>query len=402
MAVAWSDTKVGHASNDVIARDPVVVSGTLPRFLSVGDSSQLRFDIVNAEGPAGDYTLGVSIDGPLAAEASARIQKVTLGAAGARASIIVPVSATGIGTASIVATLKGPGDLLLDQEYALGVTPANPLVTRRTTLPLMANGGALTIGKDLLSDMLPGTGSVALSVSPIPQLDAAGLVRDLDRYPYGCSEQTVSRALPLLYLSDLGVDAKDVDGELKERMQEAVNRLANRQSGSGSFGLWSADDSGSLWLTSYVTDFLLRAREKGYEVPEDVLVGGLDYIRNMVGNAPDIEQGQGQYMAYALYVLARAGRAPVGDLKYLADTKLERLRLAAGARPGRRGPLHAGRQGTRRHGLRRRHRCAGEGCGIHRRAASTAWTMAACCAIPRRSWHWRRMPRPSPRSSAPP
>ena len=28
-------------------------------------------------------------------------------------------------------------------------------------------------------------------------------------------------------------------------------------------------------------------------------------------------------MAYALYVLARAGRAPVGDLKYLTDTKLD-------------------------------------------------------------------------------
>ena len=323
MAVAWSATKVGHASSDVIARDPVVVSGTLPRFLSVGDSSQLRFDIVNAEGPAGEYTLGVSIDGPVATDAAARIQRFTLGAAGARTSIIVPVNATGFGTSSVIATLKGPGDLLLDQEYALGILPANPLVTRRTTLPLMANGGALTIGRDLLTDMVPGTGSVALSVSPLPQLDAAGLVRDLDRYPYGCSEQTVSRALPLLYLSELGVDPKDIDGVLKTRMQEAVTRLVNRQSGSGSFGLWSAYDGGSMWLSAYVTDFLLRAREKGFEVPEDVLVGGLDYIRNMVGNAPDIEQGQGQDMAYALYVLARAGRAPVGDLKYLADTKLK-------------------------------------------------------------------------------
>jgi uncharacterized protein YfaS (alpha-2-macroglobulin family) len=105
-------------------------------------------------------------------------------------------------------------------------------------------------------------------------------------------------------------------------MQEAVTRLATRQTGSGSFGLWSAYDGGSLWLSAYVTDFLLRAREKGFEVPEDVLVSGLDYIRNMVGNAPDIEEGQGHDMAYALYVLARAGRAPVGDLKYLADTKL--------------------------------------------------------------------------------
>lgn len=323
MAVAWSKTKVGHAAKDVIARDPVVVSGTLPRFLAVGDTSQLRFDIVNAEGPAGDYTLGVSIDGPVAPEANTAIQKLTLGAAGARTTVIVPVKGTGFGTASIVATLKGPGDILLDQDFALGVEPANPLVTRRTTMPLQAKGGSLTIGKDLLSDMVPGTGAVALSISPLPQLDAAGLVRDLDKYPYGCSEQTVSRALPLLYLSDLGVNPKDLDAEIPDRMQKAVTRLVNRQSSSGAFGLWSAyGDDSSLWLTAYVTDFLLRAREKGFAVPEDVLVGGLDYIRNMVGNAPDIEDGGGQDMAYALYVLARAGRAPVGDLKYLADTKI--------------------------------------------------------------------------------
>ena len=324
MAVAWSKTKVGHASSDVIVRDPIVVSGTLPRFMAVGDTSRLRFDIVNAEAPAGDYTLGISIDGPVSADAAAKIQKVTIAAAGARSTILVPITATGPGVASVIATLKGPGDLILDQDFALGVVPANPLVTHRTTMPLAAKGGSLTLSKDIVADMLPGTASVALSVSPLPELDVAGLVRDLDRYPYGCSEQTVSRALPLLYLSDLGVDPKDIDGELKERMQQAVARLVNRQSGSGSFGLWSAyGDDPSLWLSSFVTDFLLRAREKGFEVPEDVLVNGIDYIRNMVGNAPDIEQGGGQDMAYALYVLARAGRAPVGDLKYLTDTKLD-------------------------------------------------------------------------------
>ena len=116
------------------------------------------------------------------------------------------------------------------------------------------------------------------------------------------------------------------------------------RSGSGAFGLWSAyGDDSSLWLSSFVTDFLLRAREKGYEVPEDVLVGGLDYIRNMVGNAPDIEEGGGQDMAYALYVLARAGRAPVGDLKYLADTKISQFGSVdaaynQGYNPGYTGP----------------------------------------------------------------
>ncbi|MCA3560468.1 MAG: alpha-2-macroglobulin family protein [Aestuariivirga sp.] len=323
MAVAWSKTKVGHAAKDVIARDPVVVSGTLPRFLAVGDSSQLRFDIVNAEGPAGDYTLGVSIDGPVTPEANTAIQKITLGAAGSRTTVIVPVKGASYGTASIVATLKGPGDILLDQEFALGVEPANPMVTRRTTMLPKGRGGTFKLSKDLLAETVPGTGSVALSISTLPQIDAAGIIKQLDIYPYGCSEQTVSRALPLLYLSDLGVDPKQLDADLNDRIQKAVTRLVNRQTQSGAFGLWSAYESdSSLWLTAYVTDFLLRAREKGYVMPEDVLVSSLDYLRNTVGNAPDIEDGGGQDMAYALYVLARAGRAPVGDLKYLADTKM--------------------------------------------------------------------------------
>ncbi len=214
--------------------------------------------------------------------------------------------------------------MILDQTYTLGIKPSQPAGDAGgTTLQLAGNGGALTLNQDLLAEMVRGTTSLSLSVNPLPELDAAGLVNDLDRYPYGCSEQTVSRAMPLLYLSDLGIDPDRLDGGIKERMEAAVARLVNRQSGNGAFGLWSAyGDDSNLWLSSYVTDFLLRAREKGFEVPEDVLVSGVDYLRNMVGNAPDIQAGSGQDMAYALYVLARAGRAPVGDLKYLTDTRI--------------------------------------------------------------------------------
>ena len=55
MAVAWSKDKVGRASGDVIVRDPVVVTATLPRFLLTGDRGTMHLDIDNVEGPAGDY-----------------------------------------------------------------------------------------------------------------------------------------------------------------------------------------------------------------------------------------------------------------------------------------------------------------------------------------------------------
>ena len=97
-----------------------------------------------------------------------------------------------------------------------------------------------------------------------------------------------------------------------------------RQGSNGSFGLWSAggDDA---WLDAYVTDFLTRARERGFSVPDVAFKLALDRLRNFVGNAAGAVQGRRPALAYALYVLARNGAAPVGDLRYLADTKLDDL-----------------------------------------------------------------------------
>src|SRR5262249_8113863 len=44
-------------------------------------------------------------------------------------------------------------------------------------------------------------------------------------------------------------------------------------------------------------------------------------LANYISYAQDFERG-GEARAYALYVLARNGRAPVGELRYFVDTKL--------------------------------------------------------------------------------
>ena len=59
------------------------------------------------------------------------------------------------------------------------------------------------LSNDLFADLVPGSASVALSVGVSTALDAAALLAALDRYPFGCSEQIASRALPLLYVNDL-------------------------------------------------------------------------------------------------------------------------------------------------------------------------------------------------------
>ena len=322
MAVAWSKDKVGRASGDVAIRDPVVLTATLPRFLLNGDRSSMHLDLHNVEGPPGDYRLELGNEGANVV-ASAAPQTLRLDA-GQRRAVSLPLSASATGNAAVTLRLSGPGGFALERNVALGVRAANQVLARRTVKPL-ARGESLTLSSDLLSDLVPGSGSVALSVGLATSLDAAALLAALDRYPFGCSEQIASRALPLLYVNDLASAAQlALDAGIDQRIRDSIDRLLARQGANGSFGLWSAGGE-DVWLDAYIADFLTRARERGFAVPDIGFKLALDRLRNFVGNADDPAKSGGRDLAYALYVLARNGAAPVGDLRYFADTRLDAI-----------------------------------------------------------------------------
>lgn len=319
MAIAWSKTKVGRASGDVLVRDPVVLTATLPRFLLVGDHGNMQIDIDNVEGPAGEYRVGLTSDGPITATGGAQTLRLN---AKQRQSFAVPLAAAGAGTAALKVSLEGPGGFALARNYTLSVKPATQILARRTVKPI-ARGESLTLSNDLFADLVPGTGSVSVSVGPSTALDAATILQALDRYPFGCSEQITSRALPLLYVNELAAEARvALDTGVDQRIRDAIERLLARQGANGSFGLWSVGGEDT-WLDAYVTDFLTRARERGFAVPDVAFKLALDRLRNFAANAPEPKKNGGLDLAYALYVLARNGVAPVGDLRYLADTKLD-------------------------------------------------------------------------------
>ena len=319
MAVAWSKDKVGKASGDVVVRDSVVLTATLPRFLRNGDRGAIQLELDNVEGAAGDFNVAVVSDGAARLD-NVQPQKLTL-AQKARGTVSVPVSATGSGPSTVTVTVTGPNDFALARSYALDVRPATQILTRRTVRPL-AKGETLTLNSDMFADLVPGTGRVALSVAVSTSLDAATLLNALDRYPYGCSEQIASRAMAMLYVNELAAQARLApDGEIDARIRDTIPRLLARQGSNGSFGLWSVggDDP---WLDAYIVDFLTRAKERNFEVPQTAFTLAIDRLRNFVGSAAEPAKDGGRELAYALYVLARNGAAPIGDLRYFADVKL--------------------------------------------------------------------------------
>ena len=318
MAVAWTKDAVGNGVADVIVREPVVVTAGLPRFMAPGDIATLRLDLANTDGPAGQYTLTVETDGGIVADAPEQTLDL---AAGARTAVTMPITAHRTGAGAITVRLAHADGTEVTHELSLPVRHGAMPVTTKRVVNLVA-GASLRIDSELLADSILDGAAVSMAVTPIAAFDVPSLLLSLDRYPYGCAEQTTSRAMPLLYVSELARQAGlDDDPALRDRIQEAVHRVLSYQSSSGSFGLWGPG-YGDLWLDAYVSDFLTRAREQKFNVPAEGMRLALDNLQNSLAYDTDITS-RGAEIAYALYVLARNSRASAGDLRYYADTKLE-------------------------------------------------------------------------------
>jgi alpha-2-macroglobulin len=319
MAVAWTKSGIGHGTRDVVIRDPVVVTASLPRFLAPGDTADLRLDIANTDAPAGTYRLSLTANDALSVDTPGSGTAVQL-EAGAKQTVTMRVKGEKPGDGKVTLTLDGEGIAPLTQGLDLPVRPSVLPVTERRVLAL-APGQSLTVDGNLLADAELAGASVALNVTRSAEFDVPALLMALDRYPFGCAEQTTSRAIPLLYLSELSrQNGMGDDQDVRKRVQDAIYRVLSYQSSSGSFGLWGPG-GGDRWLDAYVSDFLTRAREQGFEVPEKALVQALDNLQN--GLAYDVNiRDQGGEIAYSLYVLARNRKAAISDLRYYADTML--------------------------------------------------------------------------------
>ncbi|HBT35976.1 MAG TPA: alpha-2-macroglobulin, partial [Hyphomonas sp.] len=124
----------------------------------------------------------------------------------------------------------------------------------------------------------------------------------------------------------------------------AVNTLLNRQGSDGAFGLWREGDGyASPWLGAYVTDFVYRAKQAGFSVPDESLERAYGALRQVsTGDAwrvygYDTDVYESRYSndtaeklmqrssAYALYVLAKAGKADISRLRYLHDRELDSI-----------------------------------------------------------------------------
>ncbi|MDR2214522.1 MAG: alpha-2-macroglobulin family protein [Nevskiaceae bacterium] len=340
MAIAWSASGVGSVGKPVTVRDQVPAEMILPRFLAPGDEAAATLTLDNVEGANGNYRATLNAGAPVRATTGNLAANVDRGQ---RSDLAATLTSTAEGISTIALNVTGPGGYNISRSY--------PIQTRSAWMPasrvqraIVPPGQRFTPAADSLAAFVAGSGVVQVSFSPIP-MDAAALYDSLERYPYGCTEQITSRAMPLLYAAQMAALAgRKPEGDIRAQVQDAISTLLNRQAADGVFGYWRIGDGGSTpWLGAYVTDFLARAKAAGYVVPDAALDKAYDALEAFAVREstystsydfdvytsnwnPDTRQLLlDRSIAYAAYVLAKAGRMDKSRLRYLHDDRLRRI-----------------------------------------------------------------------------
>ncbi len=335
MAMAYNEIQVASIESRMKVAAPIVVSSAMPRFLAKGDESFAVIDVQNTEDFTQIMQLNLTADKYLGEQKIS--QTIELKAQEKRV-VKLPIRATthrGLGAVTVKAKITGKNNYSLERDWKLGIRPASAAVTT-SQLAVIEPGKSIKIAQKPLDFYEDDGLKSILKVSNTPILDANAHLQHLIQYPYGCLEQTTSRAWPLMQVeqSDLNLFSNNKAVEIFEKrtqlIENAISRIVGMQRYDGSFGLWSNNSPEERWLTVYVSDFLIKAKAKGYNVPETVLKKAIKrmriYVRKSLRPRSDLAQYLSSkehylvaYKAYASYVLAGIKQVNLQDVRQAYD-----------------------------------------------------------------------------------
>lgn len=336
MALAFGEHRFGSAEKDVTVASPVVTQLSTPRFLAKGDKSSVALDVSNLSGIEQQLELKFSVKGPV--QMVEQNQTLTLSDK-QKQTLVFDVDATGIeGLAEFELTLRGlevdGQSSLIRRQWPLAVRPAYPALTSSQRISLK-QGEVFSLDKTNIKGLLSETVNGLMSVSNKVEIDLSGHHETLLQYPYRCLEQTTSRLWAMSVMSTNadqrpGIDSK-ANSEREKEINQGFARLASLQLKNGGFGLWDGHSPEQHWLTAYVADYLVLARQMGISVPPELyyraqnrLSDYLTYNGRFIDEhySEDSKHYNFAYKAYAAYVLSLNSRARLANLRHLYNKQM--------------------------------------------------------------------------------
>ncbi len=272
--VASTDDRFGAAEAPLVTSRPLMARPAFPRVVRAGD----RLDagvIVTTKGMLARTKVDVEITAAgLFVTGEAR--KAVELAPGDSTEVRFALEAPRVGPAKVRFKVKGGG-----AEDAVELT--REVLAPQVPEAVALYGDTTSASAEKLGDLgaiRTDVGGLEVSLSSTALVGLDDGVGQLLEYPYGCTEQLVSRLVPLLPLRDLAKDygiklPPDVD-RVAARTVAAI--LAN-QRGDGGFGLWGDSTESSTFVTAYALWGLGEAKRRGLTVPASAVESATRYVR---------------------------------------------------------------------------------------------------------------------------
>src|SRR5690606_37803984 len=157
---------------------------------------------------------------------------------------------------------------------------------------------------------------------------AAATVDGLDwlrHFPHECTEQVISRFLPnaVTYraLAALGVEDAELERNLTEQMNIALQRLYAQQHVDGGWGWFQQDESNPV-VTAYALIGLQEALQAGYPVDADVLRRAYQFVGgSVITDGPQETTWRLNRQEFLIYALSYGGEGSIGEASRLFDER---------------------------------------------------------------------------------
>jgi uncharacterized protein YfaS (alpha-2-macroglobulin family) len=327
MACAYKNKAYGSNDAHIKVADPVVISSSIPRFLSPKDTLIMPVTLSNTTNSVMQLSARVNVTGPLIV-VGLPVISVRVPAKSEKRVEYKVLAENAIGEGSINVVVDNSNEKFTEKTD-ITIRPSTSLL-KNTQAGMIKGNTSQTVKAD--ANYIPSSVSAKLIVSQNPMTQFTKQLNYLVGYPYGCLEQTTSKAFPQLYYSELVKNVKDAQATSSDPqyfVQEAIRKIASMQIYNGSFSYWPGGVVENWWATVYATHFLFECKKAGYDVSDDMLSNCMSYIAQKV-KAHETETyfywDEKNYLqtktiakkenVYSLYILALFGKPDLSSMNY--------------------------------------------------------------------------------------
>lgn len=316
MAVAVSEDRFGSVEKSVLSRGDFALIPSGPLNVSPNDEFVIGLSVGNlVENSGHDYPVQVKLEANKGFEIiGSDTQQILLNEGGEKLLKFRLKTLSDLGSDQIVFTARSLKDesKTARMPYAISIRPASAYKSEF----LMGYSRSKYILKDV-ENLYEEYRIQQLSASSSPLVLTSGMLKYLDKFPHFCTEQAISKIFPSMELFFRSPElVQNID--IYALFDNVTAKLRQRQTLSGGFSMWGiSGDTPQPFISVYAAHFLVKAKQNGFNVPDNMLKKALEYCEQQASGTP--HNPEDIVPAYAAYVMTLNGTVTTNYLLNLEE-----------------------------------------------------------------------------------